>query len=310
MGLKFFRDPSKMELRNKLLNFGLMLPALICLIVFIAVPCLSFAVLAFLTKGDYGTVSLPVTFANFKRLVGYNLFGWSPDFLYVILRRLRDAFITTLICIVFSYFLSFYIASIKKPLTRFLCITLLTVPYCTNIVIRTYAWQLFFDPAFYVAKAAAFFGFIEPGEALYPGLFAVYVGMVATFLPFMALPLYTSIERMDWLLPQAAKDLYANKFKVFWLTIFPQTVHGLYAGIIITFVPAMTTFVVTDILGGSKYMLIGNLIQHQFSQARDWPFGAILSLAMLLVTVSCFVIFRILSSLTTAFKTRGEAQLY
>jgi spermidine/putrescine transport system permease protein len=116
--------------------------------------------------------------------------------------------------------------------------------------------------------------------------------MITTFLPFMALPLYSSIERLNWQLPQAAKDLYATPYLIFKQAILPQTVHGLYAGIIITFVPAMAMFVVTDILGGAKYMLIGNLVQHQFSQARDWPFGATLSLALMVITLLSFALFR------------------
>ena len=116
--------------------------------------------------------------------------------------------------------------------------------------------------------------------------------MVSAFLPFMALPLYASVERLDWDLLEAAEDLYASRWKVFRYAVLPQTKPGLSVGIIVTFVPAMAMFVVTDILGGAKYMLVGNLIQQQFTQARDWPFGAALSLSLMLMTLLSLAVFR------------------
>jgi spermidine/putrescine transport system permease protein len=245
-----------------------------------------------LTKGDYGSIVWNFTWDNYGRLLGFNLFGWSPDFIFILIRSFREAAITTIVCVFFSYPLSFYIASRKKPLTRFVWLTLLAIPFCTNIVIRTNAWQLLLDPSSPFVRIVAFFGLVEEGSPLYPGALAVYLGMISTFLPFTALPLYASIERMDWLLPQAAKDLYATNSKIFMSTIFPQTIHGLYAGVVITFVPAMAMYVVTDILGGAKYMLIGNLIQNQFSQSRDWPFGAALSFGLMLLTLISIAVFR------------------
>ena len=116
--------------------------------------------------------------------------------------------------------------------------------------------------------------------------------MVSTFLPFMALPLYASVERINWDLLEAARDLYASRWQVFVKAVLPQTRPGLGVGIIVTLVPAMAMFVVTDILGGAKYMLVGNLIQQQFTQARDWPFGAALSLGLMLLTLLSLAAFR------------------
>jgi spermidine/putrescine transport system permease protein len=287
-----FSSLKKPKVQRTLFLYALIGPSLICLIFFLAIPCLSLIVLSFATKGDYGTIHWTFSGHNYLRLLGKNYFGWSPDYLFILLRSLREAFITTVACVIISYPLSFYIAGRKKPLTRFFWLTLLTIPFCTNIVIRTNAWQLLLDPSSPFTRLVAYLGIIKEGVPLYPGGFAVYIGMISTFLPFTALPLYASIERLNWQLPQAAKDLYASNYKVFIHTILPQTIHGLHAGVIITFVPAMAMYVVTDILGGAKYMLIGNLIQNQFSQARDWPFGAALSLALMAFTLVSMAIFR------------------
>jgi spermidine/putrescine transport system permease protein len=159
-------------------------------------------------------------------------------------------------------------------------------------VVRAYAWLLILSPALPPARLAAFFGFIPPGTALFPGSAATFLGMVSTFLPFMALPLYASVERLDWELLEAARDLYASSFQVFRWAILPQTRPGLTVGVIVTFIPAMAMFVVTDLLGGSRYMLIGNLIQNQFGQSRDWPFGAALCLALMTLTMIGLIIYR------------------
>jgi spermidine/putrescine transport system permease protein len=248
--------------------------------------------LSFAQRGEFGDIVWLLSFENYKRLIGFSNYGWNPDFFFILLRSLREAFVTTFLCILISYPLALFIATKKSPFSRLVWLILLNIPFCTNIVIRTYAWQLLLSPQFPPAQISSALGITSPGSALYPGGFAVYIGMITTFLPFTALPLYAAIERMNWSLVEAAKDLYASKVKIFFQGIFPQPVHGLFAGIIITFVPAMAMYVVTDILGGAKYMLVGNLIQLQFFQARDWPFGATLSLALMVLTLLSFALFK------------------
>jgi ABC-type dipeptide/oligopeptide/nickel transport system permease subunit len=135
-------------------------------------------------------------------------------------------------------------------------------------------------------------GLHPPGAPLYPNAFAVYLGMVSMFLPFVTLPLYASVERLDWALVEAAQDLYASRVRVFTQAILPQTLPGLSVGIILTFVPAMGMFVVPDLLGGAKYMLVGNLIQQQFGASRDWPFGAAISMGLMVLTMISLQIYR------------------
>jgi spermidine/putrescine transport system permease protein len=247
--------------------------------------------LALMTRGQYGEIVFQLTFENLKRLVGFTLFGWSPAFIIIILRSILVALITTVLCIALAYPLTFHIAT-RPAKTRVYWLILLVIPFWTNVVVRAYAWLLLLGPHMPPAKIAAALGLIQEGGALYPGALAVYLGMVCTFLPFMALPLYASVERLNWEILEAAKDLYASRFQIFMQAILPQTRPGLSVGIIVTFVPSMAMFVVTDILGGAKTMLIGNLIQQQFAQARDWPFGAALSLALMTMTLISLAIFR------------------
>lgn len=153
-------------------------------------------------------------------------------------------------------------------------------------MIRTYAWMLIFGPDAWPAQLAARLGVSPAQTALYPSAFAVYVGMVYTFLPYLVLPLYTAVERIDWTLAEAAQDLYANGVQVFWRVLLPQTLPGLASGLILVSIPAFGMFVVPDLLGGSKAILIGNAIQQQFGSSIDYPFGAALSFVVTGLTVA------------------------
>lgn len=273
-----------MRLRQALL----ISPGMLAIILLLALPSLSLFVVSFMSRGDYGELVMSFTWDNFKRLAGYGFFGWSSDNLLIIWRSIVMAFFTTLICIALSYPLAFFLAS-RPQKTRMLWLTLLLVPFWTNLVIRTYAWLLALAPEMPLAKILSLLGIIDADTPLYPGTFAVYLGMVSTFLPFVALPLYTAVEKLDWSLVEAAQDLYAGRLRVFRSAILPQTMPGLSVGVILTFVPTMGMFVVPDMLGGSRTMLIGNLIQQQFGTSRDWPFGAAISLVLMLLTLSAML---------------------
>jgi len=263
-------------------------PGLLTIFLLLALPCLSLFVVSFLSRGDYGQIEMKFTLDNIKSMLGFGFFGWSADNLWIIWRSIVIAVITTFICILVSYPLAFFLAS-RPDKTRMIWLTLLLVPFWTNLVIRTYAWLLALSPSMPIAKILGWLGIIESGSALYPGSFAVYLGMVSTFLPFVALPLYTAVEKLDWSIVEAAQDLYANPFRIFRHAILPQTMPGLSVGITLTLVPAMGMFVVPDILGGSRYMLIGNLIQQQFGTSRNWPLGAAISLVLMILTLSALM---------------------
>ena len=279
--------------RRALRRLGALLsaPPLAWLMIFLALPCAGLVLLSLAERGDYGEVIWAFSLENYRRLLGHGLFGWSPDHLLILGRSLWVGLVTTILCVLLAYPLTFYIAT-RPPRRRVWLLTLLVVPLWTNVVVRTQAWLLILSPGLPPARLAAWLGLIAPGSALFPGSAAIYLGMVSIFLPFMALPLYASVERLDWELLEAARDLYAGRLAVFREAILPQTRPGLTVGIIVTFIPAMAMFVVTDLLGGGRYMIIGNLIQNQFSSGRDWPFGAALCLALMVMTLIGLMFFR------------------
>ncbi len=262
----------------------LLSPGVAWLAVFLAVPCLGLMAIAFLERGDQGGVAWRFTLGNFRRLAGYGILGWSPDYLMIVWRSVWMAAVTTAGCLLTAYPLAFFIAG-RPPRRRYTWMALVVIPLCTNLVIRTYAWMLMLSSQMPIARVSAWLGLVEPGTPLYPGSTAVYLGMVTSFLPFAVLPLYANVERLDRGLIEAARDLYAGRWGVFRHAVLPQTWPGLAAAFVLTFVPAMGTFVVPDLLGGSKVMLVGNAIQQQFSASRDWPFGAALAMVLIVATL-------------------------
>lgn len=268
-----------------------LLPAIVWLLGLLVIPGLALVALSFAERGQYGEVVWNFNLENYARLLGYGIFGWSPDTIFILLRSIWVAFVTTLVCVALAYPLAFFIAT-RPERSRYLWLTLVIIPFWTNLVIRTYAWQMLLSPDFPFAKLAHFIGLIPPDGALYPSAFAVYLGMVTAFLPFVVMPLFSSVERLDWSLVEAAQDLYASRVRVFFQAIWPQTLPGLTVGIILTFVPAMGMFVIPDLLGGAKYLLVGNLIQQQFFASRDWPYGAAISLGLMVMTLIGLAIYR------------------
>lgn len=274
-------SPSRLRARGLLF----VLPGLAWVAAFLAIPCLALLAVAFAQRGDFGGIEWTFSFDNVKRLVGYDLFGWSPDNLKILGRSFWVAFVSTVLCVVLSYPLAFFLAT-RPTRSRAIWMTLLLIPFWTNLVIRTYAWLIVLAPELPVAKLLSWIGLVQPGYPVYPSQFAVWIGMVAAFLPFVALPLYTSVEKIDWALVEASKDLYASRWRTFWTAIFPQTVPGITVGVTLTLVPAMGMFVIPDMLGGARFMLVGNLIEQQFGTARDWPFGSMVSIALMILTLA------------------------
>ena len=265
------------------------LPGVAWIGAFLAIPCLALVAVAFAQRGGYGEVEWQFSLENLKRLLGWDLFGWSSDNIWILARSFWVALVSTLLCVLLSYPLAFFLAS-RPAKTRTVWMTLLLIPFWTNLVIRTYAWILVLAPNMPVAKILSFLGLIPKGYPAYPSQIAVWIGMVAAFLPFVALPLYTSVEKIDWALIEASQDLYADRWRGFWTAIFPQTLPGISVGVTLTLVPAMGMFVIPDMLGGARFMLVGNLIEQQFGSARDWPFGSMVSIALMALTLATLLI--------------------
>lgn len=264
---------------------------IIWMLLFMILPSLFVGLLSFTTRGPDGQIVWQWTFDNFRRLAGFGIFGWSPVYLYILGRSLWAAVWVTAACVFLSYPLAFYINNLSTR-GRQIALSLIVIPMCTNLVIRTYAWELLLSPQLPLSQLAAYLGFIPTGRALYPSTIAVYLGMVSYSLPYALLPLYTSVERMNWSVVEAARDLYASETRVFRSAILPQTQPGLFVAILMTFVPTMGMFVITNRLGGANFMLVGNLIQQQFGSSRDYPFGAAVSLVLILLTLVGLYLYR------------------
>jgi len=185
--------------------------------------------------------------------------------------------VTTVACLSCGLPIAFFVAALPARARSF-ALLLVVIPFWTNLLIRTYAWQILLGPEGLVSRLAVGVGLLEAGGALYPSTAAVYVGMLGAYLPFLVLPLYAAVEKLDWSLVEAARDLGANRLQAFRHAIWPQLKAGVAAGIMLVFIPSTGQFVVPDLLGGGKTAMLGNAIQQQFGSSRDWPFGSAIAL--------------------------------
>ncbi|MEJ2059975.1 MAG: ABC transporter permease [Gammaproteobacteria bacterium] len=279
-------------------------PGVAWITVFLFLPSVLMGLLAFLTNGAYGQPVMPLTTDAFKQVAGFNFLGWSPGNLQVIGRSLLQAGYTTIATILLAYPVAFFIAGVRERYRAFLLL-LVIIPSWTNQVVRTYAWMQLLAPDTPLSDLAVHLGLIPQHLGLYPSNYAVSMGLIYNYLPYMVLPIYASVEKLDWRLVDATRDLYANSWRVFWHGVFPQTIPGLLAGIILVAIPAFGAYIVPQLLGGDKAMMLGNLIASQFSSLPNWPFGAALTLVMLAFTFIGLAVFRRLSRKLNA----GEANL-
>jgi len=254
-------------------------PALGWLFAFLILPLGGLAVLAFARRGAYGSVDWTLSLENLRRIAGWGLFGWSPDHLEILVRSGVFALVTTAVCLALALPMAFWICD-RGRTARLALMALVTVPSCINLVVRTYAWMLLLGSHAVPVALLRWVGLLGPEAALYPGWGAVLLGMISCMLPFAVLPLYGSVERLDWSIVEAARDLHAGSWRTFRHGVLPQIVPGLVAAVVLTAVPSLGMFVVSDLLGGSRTMLVGNLVQQQFGMASDWPFGAMAGLVL------------------------------
>ncbi len=269
-------------------GFLLMLPALLVMVVLLVIPLVMTVVTSFGVRDPDGNVIYTFTLDNYLRLLGVTPAGWDPLYVNILLRSLWLAFQTTVLVILLAFPLAYFIA--RAPAHRQgLLLFLVLVPMWTNFVIRIYAWVIILRNQGVLNSSLAWIaGLLNvPFQSLdlYPSQPAVLIGMVYEFLPFMILPIYTSLEKIDPALNEAAADLGANAFRTFWRVTVPLSMPGVVAGTILTFVPVIGTFVVSDILGGKQVILVGNLIQRQFLDARNPPFGSAASIVLMVITL-------------------------
>ncbi len=269
-------------------------PGLVWIMLFLLIPSAVLLGIAFFSSDDYGAPVLPLSVQPFQQVAGYSLLGWDPGNITIFLRSLGQAGTATLVSAALSYPLVFFILSQREDL-RPLLLLFIVLPSWTNQVVRTYAWLELLGPNAPVSWAAHLLHAVPPDLGLAPGSFAVTTGLAYNYLPYMIVPLYASAEKLDWTLVEAGRDLYASGLRLFWHAVFPQTLPGLLSGVIFVAIPAFGDYVVPQLLGGDKALMIGSLIANQFTETPDWPYGAALTIIMLVFTGMGLVGFRILT---------------
>ncbi len=266
---------------NKSLQGTLLVsPALLWMVVLLIIPLILVVITSFGQRDPDGNVIYTFSLDNYVRLFGYTTdCGTQPSpcfnslYVDILTRSVGLAFATTIAVIVLGYPLAYFVA--RAPVKRRnTLLFLILIPLWTNFVIRVYAW----------IRILRWFDLLYTPQA-------VLVGMVYEFLPFMILPMYTSLEKIDPSLYEAAADLGANSLKTFFRVTLPLSLPGVVAGTILVFVPVMGTFVVSDILGGKQFVLVGNLIQRQFLDARDPAFGSASSIILMIMTLIVMIFY-------------------
>lgn len=253
-------------------------PYILWMIMFVVLPLL---LIFFQSIVEYDGDNWVFTLDNIKRV-------FEPLYLKVIFRSIKLAVISTTICLVIGYPVAAIVANWDMKHNGSM-ITLFIIPMWVNFLARTYAWLSLLEKNGLIENIVKKLGFM-PLDLLYTEK-AVIIGMVYNFLPFMIMPIYSILVKIDRSHIEAASDLGANPFTVFVKVVFPKSLSGVMSGINMVFMPALTTFVISRLLGGGQYMLLGNLIEQQFLTTRDWGFGSALSMVLIIfILVSMFLI--------------------
>ncbi len=247
-------------------------PGVLFLIVFMAIPVGLLFVYSFFTRGRFGGVEFTFTTANFEKLL-------EPVYMSVILQSVAMAVVVTLLALVIGYPIAYALTKIS-PRWRTIALIAIILPFWTNFLIRTYAWILLLNNAGIVNQSLMGLGIIDSPLPLLYNANTVAVGLLYMYLPLMVLPLYASLQAVDPSLREAATNLGSSPWRVFRTVTLPMSLPGALTGAIFVFVPTMSNFVIPELLGGGKMILIGNLIRDQFLEARNWPFGATLALIL------------------------------
>jgi spermidine/putrescine transport system permease protein len=235
-------------------------------------PLLLIVSYSLLTRGSYGGVESPWTLENFSRL-------FDAVYLTILFRSLLLASAATLICVLLGFPLALCIA--RSGHRKNLYLQLVMLPFWTSFLVRTYAWMFLLRDTGLLNSVLLSAGVIrEPLPLLY-NAGAVLLGLVHAYLPFMVLPLYASIDRIDPALLEAAADLGARPWSMLFRVVIPLARPGIMAGSVLVFIPCVGAYLTPDLLGGGKAIMVGNLIQNQFTTARDWPFGSAVSIALM-----------------------------
>lgn len=275
-----------MKESNKLFKFLFTVPIVIYTILLIFLPLIYVFFLSFCKSDPYGGIIYDFTLSNYLTI-------FDITYINILLKSFLIGIIATILCICISYPFALILRT-KSDKVKNLMTKLVMIPFLTNSLIRTYGWIVLLRKHGVINGGLISLGIINhPLNLMYNNL-GIIIGMTYTLLPFMILPVCSSVFKIDNSHVEAARDLGAKPFQIFKNIIFPQTKSGVFNGSLMVFIPAIGYFFISDILGGGKAMIIGNLIKNQFLVARNWPFGAAISIFLIFIT---FLLVRIYQSL-------------
>ncbi len=269
---------------NKIIRFIFTFPVIVYSIFLIFLPLVYIFIISFFESDSYGGMIKNFTLNNYREL-------FNSVYIGIFLKSFLIALITTFFCIIISYPFVLAISRKNKRIQKIL-ITLVMVPFLTNSLIRMYGFIVLLRKYGVINQVLMNLGIIHDPINLMYNNFGILIGMIYTLLPFMILPLYNAVSAIDKSLIEAASDLFASRFKIFCKVIFPSTIPALFNGSLMVFTPALGYFFIVDILGGGKIMILGSLIKNQFLTARNWPFGAAISVALILITFIFIYLYR------------------
>ena len=270
--------------KSKIFQYFLTIPVIVYSIFFVAIPLIYILFLSFCKNDSYGGMIYEFTLSNYAMI-------FDKTYIMILLKSSLIGLIATFICALISYPFCIFMMD-KSEKTRGFLMKLVMIPFLTNSLIRTYGWIVLLRKNGVINTGLMNMGIISKPLSLMYNNLGIVIGMTYTLLPFMILPLYSAVSKMDKSLIEAAKDLGASKWKVFTNIILPSTISGLFNGSIMVFIPAIGYFFISDILGGGKAMIIGNLIKNQFLTARNWPFGSAISIFLIIITFILVKIYR------------------
>ena len=267
-----------------------LLPLWIVVGIFMIGPLLVMAVVSLMESNVYGGVHFKFSLSGYRQILfDTNLFDeieFNPAYLIIIGRSFMLALVATFISLLIGFPAAYFISRQSNRVKNIL-IFLVTIPFWTNLLIRTFAWIIILGKGGVIESSFNFFGLLDEESSLnlmYTNS-AILIGLVYSYIPLMVLPIYASMEKMDLRLLEAATDLYSNRIELIRKIILPLSMPGIIGGSILVFVPCLGAFIAPDLLGGGKKLLLGSLIQFQFSYARNWPFGAAMAMFLLALVI-------------------------
>ncbi len=263
-------------------------PAILVIGIFMIIPMIILLVFSFMPADPYGGVDPGFTTEAYVQILYErdfdDLLVFDPIYLKIIGRSVSLALLATLGCLLLGLPVAYYITR-QTPRMQSMLLYLVTIPFWTNLLVRTYAWILILATDGVIEQPLKFFGLLENSLDMMYTNGAVAVGLIYSYLPLMVLPIYASLEKLDFRLIEAAHDLYANRLMVARNVILPLAAPGIIAGCILVLVPSLGAFIAPDLLGGGKKLMLGSLIQVQFASARNWPFGSAIAICLLVLVM-------------------------